>query len=132
MDFGGFETCEGILDGKDGVNGGPGLGGEGTELVTFGEDVETGTEVDAEGYYDAAPGGGVASCYTKHYPVDVDPAPELEIRLVFCFLSNLQEWERVAYRCWSVDPASVGSGDEEVNEGDNEGGTIAYEMISPF
>lgn len=38
----------------------------------------------------------------------------------------------MAYRCWSVDPASVGGGDEEVNEGDNEGSAIAHEMISPF
>ena len=85
VDFRGFETCKGIFDGNGGVAGGPGLGGEGTELVTFGEDVETGNDVDAKGYYDAAPGGGVAGCYTKHYPVDVNPAPELEIRLVFCF-----------------------------------------------
>ena len=132
MDFGGFETCEGVLDGKDGINGDPGLRGKGTELVTFSKDVETGTEVDAERYYDAAPGGGVAGCYTEHYPVDVDPAPELEIRLVSCFLSKLLEWERVAYRCRSVDPASVRGGNEEVNEGDNEGSAIAHEMISPF
>ena len=91
MDFGRFETCEGILDRKDGVGGWPGMGGEGTELVTFGEDVDTGKEVDAEGYYDAAPGGGVAGCYTKHYPVDVDPAPELEIWLVFCFLNKIMK-----------------------------------------
>ena len=85
VDFGGFETSEGIFDGKDGVNGGPGMGGEGTKLVTFSEDVKTGKKVDAEGYYDAAPGRGVAGCYTKYYPVDVDPAPELGIWLVFYF-----------------------------------------------
>lgn len=48
MDFSGFETCKGILDGRDGVGGVPGVGGEGAELVTFAEDVETGKEVDAE------------------------------------------------------------------------------------
>ena len=89
VDFGGFETCEGIFNRKDSVNRGSGMGGQGPELVTFGEYVETGKEVDAEGYNDAAPGGGVAGCYTKHYPVDVDPAPELILRLVFCFLNNI-------------------------------------------
>ncbi len=96
MDFGGFETCERVFDGKDGVDGGPGVGGEGAELVTFGEDVEAGKEVDAEGYYDAAPGGGVAGCYAKSCPVDIDRAPELEVRLVFSFLNNMLEWERSA------------------------------------
>lgn len=61
------------------------MGGESTELVTFGEDFEAGKEIDAEGYYDAAPGGGVAGCYTKYYPVDVDPAPELKTWSVFSF-----------------------------------------------
>ena len=42
VDFGGFETSEGIFDRKDGVNGGPGMGGEGTKLVTFSEDFKTG------------------------------------------------------------------------------------------
>ena len=93
MDFGGFETCEWIFDGKDGVDGGTGVG-EGAKLVTFGEDVEASKDVDAEGYYDAAPGGGVAGCYAKNYPVDIDPAPELEVRLVFNSHNNTLEWER--------------------------------------
>ena len=91
VDFGGFETCKRIFHGKDGVNGGPSMGGESTKLVTFGEDVETGKEVDAEGYHNAAPGGGVAGCYTKHYPVYVDPAPELKIGSVICFLSIIMD-----------------------------------------
>ena len=91
MNLSRFETCKGIFDGRDGVGGVPAVGGESTELVTFSEYVETGKEVDAEGYYDAAPGGGVAGYYAKHYPVDVDPAPELKILLVFCFLNNILE-----------------------------------------
>ena len=89
MDFSGFETCKGIFDGRDGIGSVPAVGGEGTKLVTFGEYVETGKEVDAEGYYDAAPGGSVAGCYAKHYPIDVDRAPELKVRLVFCSFNNI-------------------------------------------
>ena len=50
MDFSGFETCKRVLDRRDGVGGVPSVGGEGTELVPFGEYVETGKEVDTEGY----------------------------------------------------------------------------------
>ena len=50
MDFSGFEIGKGVLDGRDGVGGVPGVRGEGTELVTFGEYVETGKKVDTEGY----------------------------------------------------------------------------------
>ena len=132
MDFRGFETCKGIFDGRDGVVVASVAGREGAELMTFGEDLETGKEVDAEGYYDAAPGGRVAGCYAKHYPIDADPAPELEGQLVCCILKESESRKALAYRCWPVHPTSVRSSDEEVNEGDNEGSTVAHEMIQPF
>ena len=50
MDFCGFETCKGIFNGRNGVLVVSVAGREGAELMTFSEDLETGKEVDAQGY----------------------------------------------------------------------------------
>ncbi len=70
MDFGGFETGKGVLDLFD-LGGTGGVVTEGAQLFAFGEDFAAGEDVDYEGCYDAAPGGGVHQGDAESYPLDL-------------------------------------------------------------